>query len=159
MGEDDLQSRFGSFVYFLCVGDEVVYVGQTGDLQARLYGHNNRFAFDAVYVLGVPQVERLAIEYYWIGKLRPKYNRAVTDRPVADDLPDKLPGASLSEQMRYALNRCPQSLGAIAKSSGIHESTISRFRAGSRTLSQDALDSLCMALGLTVVKVRKRKKG
>ena len=39
-------------VYFLCSGDEVVYVGQSANLTGRLEGHRDK-SFDQTYYIAV----------------------------------------------------------------------------------------------------------
>jgi hypothetical protein len=69
-------------VYFLCLGDEVVYVGQSINVPDRVMSHlreSRRPAgktFDPlrIFYLPVPESELLRVESELIGRLRPKYN-------------------------------------------------------------------------------------
>ncbi len=69
-------------VYFLCVGDEVVYAGQSVNVPSRIMSHINesrRLAgktFDParIFYLPVPESELLRVESEFIGRLRPKYH-------------------------------------------------------------------------------------
>jgi hypothetical protein len=69
-------------VYFLCLGDEVVYVGQSVNVPARIMTHINesrrpagkRFDPLRIFYLPVPGSELSRIESEFIGKLQPEYN-------------------------------------------------------------------------------------
>jgi hypothetical protein len=69
-------------VYFLCLGDEVVYVGQSVNVNDRVMSHireSRRPAgktFDPlrIFYLPVPEGELLRVESEFIGRLQPKYN-------------------------------------------------------------------------------------
>jgi hypothetical protein len=69
-------------VYFLCQGDEVVYVGQSVNVPDRVMSHlreSRRPAgktFDPlrVFYLPVPESELLRVESEFIGRLQPRYN-------------------------------------------------------------------------------------
>lgn len=58
---------------------------------------------------------------------------------------------SVSEQVRQLIESCGLTRYRIAQQTGIAESTLSRFVAGQRTLSSDALDKLGELLDLEVV--------
>lgn len=62
----------------------------------------------------------------------------------------------LSEQLRHAIETCGESRYAIAKATGISESTLSRFISGERGLPMKTLDRLGEYLGLEITT---RKKG
>jgi transcriptional regulator with XRE-family HTH domain len=66
---------------------------------------------------------------------------------------------NISDIIRRELSSSDETLRSIADRAGLDHTQLSRFRSGTRTLRQSALDELAKALGLTVVKVRKRKKG
>lgn len=60
-------------VYFLCQGDEVVYVGQSVNVYARLAEHQrSKKEFDAVYMLHVPTIQLDDVESAFIHALRPR---------------------------------------------------------------------------------------
>lgn len=63
-------------VYFLCLKNEVVYVGQSINVPARVSTHNaeNTKQFDKVFFLRVPKSELLAAEAQFIDALKPKLN-------------------------------------------------------------------------------------
>ena len=69
-------------VYFLCQGDEVVYVGQSVSVPDRVMSHireSRRPAgkmFDPlrIFYLPVPESELLRVESEFIARLRPRYN-------------------------------------------------------------------------------------
>lgn len=69
-------------IYFLCVEDEVVYVGQSVNVPARIMTHiqeSRRSAgktFDPlrIFYLPVPESELLSVESEFICRLKPKYN-------------------------------------------------------------------------------------
>lgn len=69
--------RIGPCVYFLFDGDEIVYVGQSIDLQNRLRGHEFK-TFDRVAYYLVPEDRIDEEERRWIFGLRPKYNAQPT---------------------------------------------------------------------------------
>jgi hypothetical protein len=69
-------------VYFLCDGDEVVYVGQSVSVPARVMGHiqesrrpaGKTFDPTRIFYLPVPEGELRRVESEFIGRLQPKYN-------------------------------------------------------------------------------------
>jgi transcriptional regulator with XRE-family HTH domain len=63
----------------------------------------------------------------------------------------------LSDQVRHAIKTCGQSRYAIAKATGISNSTLSRFMSGERGLTMKALDILADHLGLNIVVDESRK--
>lgn len=66
----------------------------------------------------------------------------------------------LNDQMRRAVKRCGQTRYAIAKETGVSESTLSRFMASGKGLSLANADRLCEYLGLTLTaKAGKARKG
>jgi hypothetical protein len=78
-GLDGIVKRYKSpkpKVYFLVKGREVVYVGSTNNLDARLIEHRRRFKFRTAYYLEVPLgADMVRIEKDLILALRPKFNR------------------------------------------------------------------------------------
>ena len=67
----------------------------------------------------------------------------------------------LSDQLRHAVENCGQTRYAIAKATGIAESTLSRFMGGERGLPTKTLDRLADYLDLNIAtgKTGKAKKG
>lgn len=63
----------------------------------------------------------------------------------------------LSDQVRQAIKSCGESRYAIAKATGIDNSTLSRFMSGERGLTTTALDILAEYLELRIVMDRKPK--
>jgi hypothetical protein len=69
-------------VYFLCLGDEVVYVGQSVNVPARVMAHihesrrpaGKTFDPSRIFYLPVPEGELLRVESEFIGWLKPRYN-------------------------------------------------------------------------------------
>lgn len=67
-------------VYFLCKGDEVVYVGQSVVPHSRIHQHAGGFSegaqkdFDRAYMIPVPRERLSQVEGAFIRALRPKYN-------------------------------------------------------------------------------------
>jgi len=83
-------------VYFLCDGDEVVYVGQSVEVLSRLAVHQRDKKFDRAYVLPVPHEELDAVEGAFIRALKPSLNGRVPVNgkvvsPIeSKDLPDSI---------------------------------------------------------------------
>ena len=59
--------------------------------------------------------------------------------------------ASVTDQLRKAVERSGQSRYAISKATGIPASVLSRFVAGGRGLRSENIDRLCEYLGLTLI--------
>jgi hypothetical protein len=72
----DYPASVSSAVYFLIAANEIVYVGQSGSVEARIGKHKNdgEKVFDRALVFPVPPSERLDIEDALIAWLKPKYN-------------------------------------------------------------------------------------
>ncbi len=67
---------------------------------------------------------------------------------------------SATETLRAKVEACGLSRYAVAKATGIPESTLSRFVASGKGLSSVNLDKLCDFLGLVLVtKAGKARKG
>lgn len=62
----------------------------------------------------------------------------------------------ISEIIRETMLAADESLHSIAKRAKVDVSQLSRFARGERTLSQNAIDALCGALGLELRPVPKR---
>jgi transcriptional regulator with XRE-family HTH domain len=75
--------------------------------------------------------------------------------------------ATVTETLKEAIRASGRSLNQLAKASGVGSDRLSRFMRGRRGLTNEAIDSLCTALGLRLVgpeeppagKPRRRKKG
>jgi hypothetical protein len=69
-------------VYFLCDGDEVVYVGQSVSVPVRVMSHihesrrptGKTFDPSRIFYLSVPEGELLRVESEFIRRLRPRHN-------------------------------------------------------------------------------------
>lgn len=64
------------FVYFLLLGDELIYIGQTRNLSNRLNAHRNaeKRVFDRVFYVIAPPDQADSLEYIYIEKLKPTQN-------------------------------------------------------------------------------------
>lgn len=82
----ELLSATITAVYFLCRGSEVLYVGQSTDVQSRICSHvkEGKIEFDAAYFLPVTRSSLDAIEAAFIKTLRPKYNGNAGPRLTAE---------------------------------------------------------------------------
>ena len=90
-----------SGVYFLYLGDVVMYVGQSCNIRQRVINHLRRWGtFTRVTYIPLPagltQRERMVVEREWIRRLQPPLNIDETPRrprtgvpAAADTLPDK----------------------------------------------------------------------
>jgi transcriptional regulator with XRE-family HTH domain len=68
------------------------------------------------------------------------------------------PMPKLSQQLRSHLRECGMSPYAIAKSSGVSQSVLSRFLAGERSPTLDTADKLAQVLGLELRSVGRKPK-
>ncbi len=66
---DDLPR--GSYVYFIVRNGSCVYVGQTVNLQQRLWGHHIYHEGDQAFFIHVDDSIRLSVEKEWIAQLNP----------------------------------------------------------------------------------------
>jgi len=64
----------------------------------------------------------------------------------------------LSQQLRSHLRKCGMSTYAIAKSSGVSESVLSRFLAGERSPTLDTVDKIARVLRLELRRRGKQPK-
>lgn len=71
-------------VYFLFLGDKVVYVGQSSVGLARIYAHKGKKKFDSVSYISVPKQLLHSIEDFYIGKFKPMYNTDKNPRTWSD---------------------------------------------------------------------------
>jgi hypothetical protein len=69
-------------------------------------------------------------------------------------------GMNASDQLRKAIETCGESRYAIAKATGLEQSTLSRFMAG-RSINSDVVDALAtyFKLSLAPAKTSRRKTG
>ena len=65
-------------IYFLINGNEVVYVGQTKNLHARIYQHRveTKKAFTRYFLLPCEPAELTPLESRYIAKFKPRYNKS-----------------------------------------------------------------------------------
>jgi hypothetical protein len=70
------QSMYPSGVYFLCDGEELVYIGQSVNPISRIatHRHEGRKEFTHAFLLPVPEYELNNVEGAMIRHLKPKYN-------------------------------------------------------------------------------------
>lgn len=66
-----------AFLYFLTRGDDIVYIGATTDLNARLCCHKKRLAglFDDVFYVKVNSRDMFTVEAELIRRVKPPLNR------------------------------------------------------------------------------------
>ncbi|WP_430229425.1 hypothetical protein [Paraburkholderia tropica] len=113
----------GPAIYFLFLGDEIVYIGASVNFAERVGVHAGRYKneFDGVAAIPVPEgVSPLNLEYAYIAKYRPRLNS-----PRAYDL-------ALDENGRSALDRAMIRLanGESPKSAAMAENlTVGAVRA------------------------------
>lgn len=69
---DDIKCHY-IFIYFLCAGDEVVYVGQTRVGLYRPFSHRDK-EYNRVKILPCEETQLDYLEEYYIKKYKPKYN-------------------------------------------------------------------------------------
>jgi len=62
-------------VYFLLLGDEIVYVGKSANVHKRIHEHARAFKFDAVAIEPCEPFEASMIEVVYLAKFRPINNR------------------------------------------------------------------------------------
>lgn len=68
--------------------------------------------------------------------------------------------ATVTDQLRRAVEGCGQSRYAISKATGVPASVLSRFVAGGHGLRSGNIDRLCAYLGLVLTpKASKARKG
>jgi hypothetical protein len=72
-------------VYFLCKDQEVVYVGQSGDVLRRIDEHGDSKDFDSVLLISVPEHLLSEAEQYWIERIKPRLNAAYRTKPKAEN--------------------------------------------------------------------------
>lgn len=66
-------------IYFLCLGDELVYIGQSVDINARALGHRHggprKKQYDRIFFVRVPREQLDTIEAQFINLFKPKLNK------------------------------------------------------------------------------------
>ncbi len=75
-----------SAVYFLCQGDEVVYVGKTGNLIQRLGCHKSTIKHDRSFYLPCASDDLAATESKFIKLLNPLFNRNGKTKEIDEEL-------------------------------------------------------------------------
>lgn len=77
---------YGSGVYFLCKGNDIVYVGESTCLIARISAHLHEKIkdFDSVYFLSIAPHARRKVEKAFIQHYNPKYNIQKENRGASD---------------------------------------------------------------------------
>jgi len=72
----DVSKPCGSGIYFLCLEDSVVYVGQSEKILQRAITHLNGKEFDRILYIPIPDdgQDLMSIEGAFIRTLKPKYN-------------------------------------------------------------------------------------
>ena len=77
--------------------------------------------------------------------------------PVETDTCQRSKYMAILDDIREAIETSGESRYAIAKATGLSQTTLSRFVNGERGLSVDALETLADHLGLEVVLKKRRK--
>lgn len=73
--------EFNPQVYFLLYDFEVVYVGSSENVHLRIKNHlNSDKLFDSYAVIDCCPDHVLAVEYFYIQKFKPKYNKKLKPR-------------------------------------------------------------------------------
>jgi hypothetical protein len=67
--------------------------------------------------------------------------------------------ASLTDQLRRAIDESGETRYAIGKAAGVDQATLSRFCSGERGLSMEAMDRLGAYLELKLVSARRKSSG
>jgi hypothetical protein len=93
----ELFRKCGSGVYFLCKGEDVVYVGQAQEIMARVGAHVSFKEFDRVYYTPVPKSDLSDVETAFIHALRPRYNFSKTGYLVTPRAKDNVPEGVLQQ--------------------------------------------------------------
>ena len=73
--EFKLEESNKMYIYFLKNNNEIVYVGMTTSLYGRITAHGYDKIFDSVEYIEVPGEDAKFIEYYFIQKYLPEYNK------------------------------------------------------------------------------------
>lgn len=78
---DDKDKHFDGKVYFLLKNNEVIYVGQSKSLKARLASHGDK-GFDDVSFICAPDHALNDVEAFYIVKFNPELNRSIPSSNV-----------------------------------------------------------------------------
>ncbi len=111
-------------IYFLKNGDEVVYVGQSNDMETRIETHRRKgkIGFDGYDFEELPIEELNEKEAFFITKFNPKYNSGIWPYRIRDRecmkkysaflsertvrrLKEQLPGLNVSTGIRFAVEK------------------------------------------------------
>lgn len=106
------------FIYFLVLGLEVVYVGQTNDLKQRIDQHRRGFwggnrkkqqakTFDDVFYIPVAEEDADRLEAYWIDRLRPRLNLNL--KPFRWKSTKETAAVHVNGRLKAVLERCRKS--------------------------------------------------
>lgn len=98
-------------VYFLCSNDELVYIGQGGNVFNRIGAHFGNKTFDFSWLMRVPKSDLNFIEHHLIEKFAPKYNYGKNGKLI-------LPG------LGYGYEPTEANLGFVAMLSNDAECTV-----------------------------------
>lgn len=70
-------------IYFLVANKEIIYIGQSNLIPRRIFQHRDNFMeFDSLVWFEVPELFLSTIESYYIGRIRPRFNRDAPDESV-----------------------------------------------------------------------------
>jgi hypothetical protein len=70
-----MQNRDQYGIYFLLRGNEIIYIGQTKNIETRLLGHKDK-SFDSHRFIPCPIEKLNKYESRWIIKFNPIYNKS-----------------------------------------------------------------------------------
>lgn len=114
-------------VYFLMVGNEVVYVGQSVNPCQRIPQHRPDKIFDRALVLPVDKEQLDSVESDYIKRLSPALNKAGKDRPSIENRLDKI--EALLESLAASRRRTKEtySLRQTAVALGVRPATIAQL--------------------------------
>lgn len=71
-----IQNEIKPCIYFLLSKERVVYVGKSiGDVLGRIHDHYKNKTFDSFYFITCEEVELDDLEFFYIKKHSPKYNK------------------------------------------------------------------------------------
>lgn len=80
-----------SGVYFLFLGDQCFYIGQTGDFSARAEQHKrNGVEWTSHAYIEVPKFHAPVVEAYYIRRLKPPFNATYPPLRLYSDMVDEL---------------------------------------------------------------------
>lgn len=83
VGLEEIRTEQLCGVYFLCLGNEVVYVGQSTNVMARFQTHcqERRNQFERIFFIRVPFCNLNEVERRFIESLQPKLNKTFREDP------------------------------------------------------------------------------